>query len=449
MNLSRFFGEEKYDPKKVTRILVYPNITFSKNLEQDSYVQVLKNMIGELLKIRDDLFWYILSPEYIKSLDFANTVQYDWPLPTYPPAMRSHFNVPEFVKLIGNNIDIDIVMSHLPEHTYQVVNTLYNLTHHKPKVFGYCHWFDFENIVVWEKGSFNQNITGLLEYETCYINNQAQKDQVIKEAGRVFSVDTLINLTNILTVQHLGVNEKDIAPLINTNTEKIIVFNHRPDNYKHFPEFVSLMEKLWEQRQDFKVWIPLLAKPTHEWMTCEKLDKQGYYDKIRTCRIGFSPEQSYSGWSVSTTDGMMNGVPYIMYDAPYYKELWPDADVFSDDSKSLELLNKYLDDIHYRNKMGVLAIDYIGKNLLYKDRIKEMSDRIDEIVKSCFVINSKKLEELIEIIKAEGPLTKSELFKHCLWGRGIKWSPYRRGLLSHPNIYDQVGEEPKYIWRNK
>ena len=44
-------------------------------------------------------------------------------------------------------------------------NTLYNVTHHVPPFFGYCHWFDVEQVVAWPKDSFLQNITGLLEYD--------------------------------------------------------------------------------------------------------------------------------------------------------------------------------------------------------------------------------------------------------------------------------------------
>ena len=44
------------------KILVYPNITFQKDLEKDSYVVVLHNVIKELNDIRDDIHWTILSP---------------------------------------------------------------------------------------------------------------------------------------------------------------------------------------------------------------------------------------------------------------------------------------------------------------------------------------------------------------------------------------------------
>jgi hypothetical protein len=34
------------------------------------------------------------------------------------------------------------------------------------------------------------------------------------------------------------------------------------------------------------------------------------------------------------------------------------------------------------------------------------------------------------------------------WGRGIKWTPYRRALMNHPNIYDVNGSNPIYCWKD-
>ena len=34
------------------------------------------------------------------------------------------------------------------------------------------------------------------------------------------------------------------------------------------------------------------------------------------------------------------------------------------------------------------------------------------------------------------------------WGRGVKWTPYRRALMKHPNIFDVVDSEPKYVWKD-
>ena len=98
---------------------------------------------------------------------------------------------------------------------------------------------------------------GLLEYDKCYINTQHQKEMVLKQAEEIFNSDTLYKLSNILEVQHIGVDSKDIVLDINEKTFKKIVFNHRPETYKNYKDFLEIMDKLYEQRQDFKVWVHL------------------------------------------------------------------------------------------------------------------------------------------------------------------------------------------------
>tara|TARA_B100000029_G_scaffold60348_1_gene54319 strand:- start:217 stop:1554 length:1338 start_codon:yes stop_codon:yes gene_type:complete len=445
MNLYDIDKEVSLD--KTIRVLVYPNITFAKDLEKDSYVQVMKNMIRELQD--KPIFWTILSPEHIDGLDFPNTEQLMWELPTYPPAMRSHFDVTKFKKLMGHDRDFDLVMSHLPEHTHQLVNTLYNLTHHTPKVIGYAHWFDFDHVCVWAKDSFKQNICGLLEMEKCYINTQTQKNMVLEQARDHFNLQTIHQLDEILTVQYLGVMEEDIVRDMSVNIDNTIVFNHRPDSYKHYKEFIQLMDLLWEERQDFKVWVPLLdGKLDRPYLTNEKFDKEGYYDKLKECCVGFSPKQKYGGWSVATTDGMMNGCPYIMYDGEYYHELFDGADFFTTDQEALDLLNIYLDEPEHRMKKSYDAINHLRLNLLYKDNMEQMYKDFIEIIESTKPTLSDKTNELIEVIKQKGSITKKELFnEHCGWGRGIKFTPYRRGLLEHPNIFDVMDKMPTYNWK--
>ena len=154
---------------KTVRILVYPNITFQEDLDKDSYIQVIKNQISLLNQIRDDLWFYLILPRHVTSLAFDNVTQWYVPLPTYPQTMRSHFDVFKMQKMLHKGLDFDLVMSHLPEHTHALENTMYNVTHHMPPVFGYCHWFDLKNVVTWSKDSFLQNVTGLLEMDRCYL----------------------------------------------------------------------------------------------------------------------------------------------------------------------------------------------------------------------------------------------------------------------------------------
>ena len=74
MNLTSFLADD-LKLRKTVRILVYPNITFLKDLRKDSYIQVITNMVIELNKIRDDLFFHMILPCYMECLDFPNVKQ--------------------------------------------------------------------------------------------------------------------------------------------------------------------------------------------------------------------------------------------------------------------------------------------------------------------------------------------------------------------------------------
>ena len=117
MNIFRFSDSIDNTKEYKYKILVYPNITYQKDLEKDSYVVVLGNIIRELNKIRDDIYWTIISPRQIDSLDFDNTEQIILPLPSYPNAMRTHFDFKTIIREIDwKKKHYDIVYTHLPEH---------------------------------------------------------------------------------------------------------------------------------------------------------------------------------------------------------------------------------------------------------------------------------------------------------------------------------------------
>lgn len=434
--------------KSVKRVLLYPNITFQKDLEKDSYIQVVKNQIEILNTIRDDLWFYALVPKPIKSLEFENTTQITINLPTYPQSMRSHFDVFAMQKVISHSLDFDVVMCHLPEHAHALKNVMYNVTHFRPLFMGYCHWFDLKEVVTGPKDTFTQNLLGVLEYEKCYLNTQHQKDMVMNQATDHFNEAQLERLDEILTVQHLGVNESDILDG-NVPYEKTIVFNHRPEAYKHFNEFMKLMDKLAETRNDFKVWVPLLEKENREYVFVTKPRKKEYYDLLKKCAVGFSPKQKYGGWSVATTDGLMNGVPYLMYDDLYYRELWDGADFFTSDEGALSLLNKYLDDKEYRDKKSNEARKHLRENLVYRDKMIEMNDYMNTLIENTHTVGeTETFNSIVKLIQNKKAVSKIDIMHFLGWGRGVPWTPYRRALSKHPNIVEQLTETPTYCYED-
>ena len=104
MSFTKFFEKDTQQSYPI-KILVYPNITYMQDLEKDSYVVVLRNVIKELNEVRDDLHWTIISPSEIQSLIFPNTKQLLLPMPSYPNAMRTHFDFTSIKPRIMTGID--------------------------------------------------------------------------------------------------------------------------------------------------------------------------------------------------------------------------------------------------------------------------------------------------------------------------------------------------------
>lgn len=432
-------------PKKMIRAMVYPNITYAKDISKDSFVQYLSTMIAGLNRLRNDLFFTIWMPKFVPALEFPNTQQVEWPLPTHAPAMRVHFDVPLAKKLLTHTQDIDVVWSHLPEATHALYATMMNLTHHRPAFFGYAHWFDLPNTATWDGASFRENLSGLLHMHHCYVNTQAQKTLVLNAASDFLSPTTCWKLEQILQVSPPAIPETHLASTIAPITEKVIVFNHRPDPYKDYPNFLRAMRQLRTQRQDFTVWVPLAESAPEPWIITDKHSKTDYYTRLRLCRVGIAPKQTYAGWSIAGMDGLMNGCPYVFYDAPYYKELHPTADTFANWEQALTLLHRYLDDEPYRNTQAQSALTRAGQ-LTVEQCTGRISDDITTLVQTLPIRESTAASQMIHYIRANSCVTKAELIKSLGWGRGISWTPYRRALLQHPNIYDTSGQETIYRW---
>jgi glycosyltransferase involved in cell wall biosynthesis len=434
------------EPKKTIRVLVYPNIT-ARDYDKDSYVDVLHLMIKNLNEMSDRYFFHIISPRHIDKLQFHNTHQMYMNVPTHSPSMRLNFDFFHMNKLIDwKKMDFDLVFSHLPEQTLELSNFLSYQTHFEPVFFGYSHWFDFPKVVTW-KDTFMKNINGLLEMDRCFANTQSQIDLVIENCKEIYSPKIVNRLETILKPLYLGVDEKDIVESINEDYEKIIVFNHRAWTYKDYPNFLKTMDELYKKRQDFKVWVPLAKTKDREYIITDKFNKKEYYNFLSKCCVGFSPRQNYRGWSIATTDGLMNGCPYILFDEEYNREIFSDGDFFKTNLDSIPLIEKYLDDPSYRNKMAKKSLENCKKRLIFKNEVIQLNDYICDLYSRIKTVQSDgALNRLIDIIKDKKNISKKELLQEMGWGVSIKWNKYRKALLDHPNIFDCGDVQSRYIW---
>ena len=422
------------------KILVYPNITYQQDLEKDSYVVVIGNIIKEISEIRDDLHWTILTPVLVPSLQNKHNVEMiTVPQLPYPNSMRMTFPFREvYDKIDWRENDFDIVYSHLPEHTANLKCLLENTTNISPTIIGgYTHWTELKEITNYHyKPGLAYNITGLLEMKKCGVNTQAQKNLILKNAKEYFNEDVIKKLDDILIPQYLGWETPKYKKSQNVVDKKIIAFNHRPHTYKNYPWFIKQMDKLWEQRQDFMVWVPLADKANREYMSVGKYDRYNYFSKLSSCRVGVCAKQKYAGWAVSATDGMSVGVPYLFSDDDYYHELADKAGIYyQDDNEFQVVLNNILDDDNLHKKYSKKSLVRFHK-CKWKKAIHQFNDLLNDVITDLPILKepTKSYKQILAFIHDQGGATKKEILDHMGWGVRVKFNGYRNRLRNEKTI---------------
>ena len=140
------------------------------------------------------------------------------------------------------------------EQTLALSNLFKNSTNITPYVIGYSHWFEVKENSNYDPTMLAQNLLGVLEMEECGVNSIWLKDFVIEKSKELLSDKQVKKLQDIIQPHYLGID--DISPE-HDYQPKTILFNHRDNDYTGYSWFVNQMDKLYEKRQDFKVFTTL------------------------------------------------------------------------------------------------------------------------------------------------------------------------------------------------
>ena len=368
--------------------------------------------------------------------------------PSYPNTMRLDFQAEYLLKILKwKEIDIDVVYSHLPENTLQLKNLFYNTTNIRPNFVGYTHWTELEEITNYPMTVADINILGLLEMQECGVNTLAQKDLIIKHAKKNFNDAAVKRLEKILVPHYLGWEVPEYESQSVEMGKKIIAYNHRPHKYKSYDWFLEEMDKLWEQRQDFQVWVPLADKSIKPYMTVDRYDREEYFNKLSSCYVGVCGRQKYAGWAVSATDGMSVGVPYMFYDDSYYHELAGDKGLYFKNDEFNTKINNILDNPGVRQQWSEKAIERFDESK-WGSRVRVISAMFDRAFATLTDLKSETdaYTRIYDIIKSRGKIRKADLMKELGWGVGIPFTGYRtrlrkNGIKCYRNGYKYVSEE--------
>ena len=437
MNIFDFTTDKDSDKEYPYKILVYPNITYMRDLEKDSYVVVLRNVIKELNKVRDDIHWTIMSPGDIKSLTFENTTQIPINLPSYPNAMRCHFNYNEIkANLRWKHTDYDVMYSHLPEHTLNMTNLLENDTNISPKYVGYCHWYEVDENTNYGKRMLMDNYNGMLEMEECGVNSIWLKELVLEKAKKYYNDDIISKLDKIIQPHYLGIDKINNVEI--PTKKKTIIFNHRDNYYTGWSWFIEMMDTLYKQRQDFTVYTTLadLDKPYAKRVKIS--DRDEYLDFIRSMHVGGGTFQKYSAWSISTTDSLSMGVPYILPNKLCYPEMvgkeYPL--LYNGKDEFLQKINGALDDDGSVDKAKTYLKTKI-QEFPWASRVPQWFNGWNFLQPDAFDMIGDKSEsytKIVDFIHKKKSVTKKEILDFLGWGVRISFSPYRNKLRTEDTI---------------
>lgn len=411
------------------KMLIYPNITFSDDLEKDSFIVVLKPILKYLLEKRKDLYITVLVPRHVTSLEMERVEQRYINLPTYPNSMRTHFDF-FAIKAAINAMEeeYDIVYSHLPEHTPQLKNYFANETNLDPRFIGYLHWIELDENSPYPSRMTKANLSGILEMQECGVNSKWLKDLILQEAKKELSTTRIANLEKIIQPHYLGIESFTPRKTLDKNT---ILFNHRAGEYTGWNWFCEQMDELWKERTDFKVYTTIIEEKK-PWLRKVNLkSRQEYLDFLKKeVRLGVGAFHMYSAWSVSVTDGLSQGIPYLLpADLCYPEMVGEKYKYFYYERHQFLSCVKDIFDLDPSKKFEW------GSEFLWPTVLDKWFDGWKNIFEPASLLkDSKVYEGMVEFIQQKKKVTKKELLRFLGWGKTFRWSPYRNMLRNDERI---------------
>ena len=450
--------------KSTYQVLCVPNITSQAALDKDSYVLVMENVIKELNKIRDDLFFHIPITKYTKRLDFDNTKQYIFKMPSFPNAMRAHYDFYQWNEVLNaKKIEMDVIWSHLPEQTTNIKNHCHNIYSQDIPVIGCSHWIENSEFAPnWKTTFYHNNITGMLQMDKCGLNTQTQIDALLEEAAEHYSQKTIDKLRDIMIPLYLGIEQDKISKSVKTDTDKVIVFNHRTKEYRGWKRFIKIIQELRSQRQDFKVFCSMID-PTGIQMLKKSFNDMSFFDfdgpsdrdeyiaKLENCRVGF---HGGTRWAMSSQDGLCKGIPYVYEIGKETEELFGSQiqTGFTKNSDAIDLFNRMLDDNDWRNEQSQLALDHCSNVHTWGNRIVPFNKMITEAIDkqlSDVIQSGDKKDDIVNFVKKHKMVDTQQMSDYLGWGKQIGFRRYRNYLRTVDGLYTTMINKKEYYVYNE
>lgn len=287
-----------------------------KWLTADSNINMMTGIVNQLTKYNPDLHFYVLI-DFIEN--FADLKSYDeiindpqvhfisYPFVVDAFLNRQHFNVQMFDMLFKSLPHIDIVWSNITEQSRNI-KTYLHYKKHDAKLITCCYWLDTPTIgepKVPEDIAYQwRQFDGMECSDLCVFTCPSTYQAFFENAANVFTKPYIKKIREKSTIWDFGFSECEALqyddPAVGFPKPVILFLNRLSDiNYTHHHEFISAVNDLYEQRQDFDVvftnpsqkadWDGLrkLVEPLRVINNGEPLNRQQYFRLLWNSAISF------------------------------------------------------------------------------------------------------------------------------------------------------------------
>ena len=460
------------------RVLDLFNFSNLRNPDADSGVQLQKELISAVLRRRRDFFFYLLAPrELYGSLSTYFQGKQVQVLPynglTRQQGGAYHFDPKELSVLLDlRKIDIDVLFLNQPELAPAFLDYFNKVHFFDVHSLGYIHWMD------WKRSDNTKNrwnipgnltiLTSILVSKATGCNSQYGKYRILREAGRWFREETVLEMDRKLTPLYPGVHSREIlkARSRSRNNIKTIVFPFRTQKYTGFKSLVEVhLTRLWKKRRDFRL---VLTNPSDydyikkyperfPFLEVRHLDRKEYLEALWKADIVVGCHNGANQWSLAVVEAMAAECVPLLNRSSFFREML--AHVVPTHKAEAILgrhtyfrstfprqLEALLDNLPEERRRFRSLASRIRKFYDWESRVGDWIECFELVDEACGSVTAKSkiIRRLVRYIRKEQHCSKAQILRYLDWhpkSRQIPWSRYRnylRGIFEEDSTSAEV-----------
>jgi len=316
------------------RILVWSNpLTVDKigktfHYWKDSGFIYTKHLLKSMPK-NYRFYWVI--PDKLKGKDVTwfeeanNNIE----LIYYPYSTSIHQNRYEFYgNVLKKNFpytkDIDVIINNQPEVSANLKVWAQNQRRDNPIILSFFHWIDCSASRKFgtELGGYSsRQHDGSMVSDMNFFHSEYAIDLFLEQQNKEFKNVVPRHKCSIFNPPPTKWGDE---PFDLGTDKKIILFNHRLNATTGWKELLKILDKIYEERQDFVLWMTDDSKiqkskelQSREYIINTQISGANYGFLMRSAHLGICNHRGYSTWNMALLDAFCNGCFMV---APYNKD---------------------------------------------------------------------------------------------------------------------------------